>query len=269
MATPERVQIYVGSETKTEIMLQVLAYSILKRTQRDVDIVPMRDGDPLWQIPEGLPKGTGFSLRRWLIPSRREYQGRAIYLDADQLCLSDIWDLWSAPEQAPAVKNGTSAWMTFQPDKFSRTPWPQSSVMVIDCAAARDRWGWRPEEMFRHLRQADPGRRLYVDFMHGTWMKPPPAMLPGGDCWNSFNVQRANTRLLHYTREPDQPIYKPDHPFAEVWRKELVEAIKAGAVDKTDFEVALGRFGKQEDWRQQNGLHPLYAKYLSLFPQEA
>ena len=45
--------------------------------------------------------GTGFSLLRWDIPRRCNYEGFAIYLDSDQIVLADIYDLWMSDCQYP------------------------------------------------------------------------------------------------------------------------------------------------------------------------
>lgn len=254
----DKVRIFIGTEPKTLIPCKVLEYSIRRRTGAAVECTPMEGPD--WEYStDGFRQGTGFSLRRWMIPAACGWRGRAIYLDADQIVLGDILDLWRQPEQVPAPA-GTSAWLTYQPDKFSAAPWPQSSVMVIDCAAALGQWGWDMDQVLEHLRQ-DQTRKAYVDFMHCSWMEPPPARI--ADEWNHLNVyQPGKTRLLHYTREPEQPWYKPEHPHARLWQEELRAAIEAGVVTEGMLRAALARWDVREDWRTTNGLHPDYARFL-------
>lgn len=256
----DAIRIFIGTEPKTEIFRIVLEHSIKTRTQAKVEFTPMIG--PEWEVPKDLPAGTGFSLRRWLIPSKCNFQGFAIYMDADQLVHGDVAELWNYPTSIPG--GGCSAWMTYQVDKFNSKPWPQSSVMLIDCAKADSESMWHPEEMFKYLRQPDATRKRYIDFMHATWMNPRPAAIPTE--WNNLNVYvKGKTRLLHYTKEPEQPSYNPKHPLADMWRQELVATIKAGMIPKELFVTALANFGKQEDWRKSNGLHPIYKKYLPLF----
>lgn len=254
----DKIRIYVGTEPKTEIFRIVLEHSIKVRTKADVIVTPMIGQG--WEIPPDMPAGTGFSLRRWLIASKQG-TGRAIYMDADQLVRGDVYDLWSFPDMHPQA--GCTTWCTYQPDKFSKSPWPQSSVMVIDCDAAAGQWGWNPTQMYDYLRGKDGRSKEYVDFMHATWQKPAPMKIPTE--WNHLNVLNSGTKLLHYTKEPEQPTYNPSHPHADIWRKELVDTIKAGLIPKAMFEEALANFGKQVDWRKSNGLHPIYKKYLPLF----
>lgn len=255
------IRVFCGTEPKTMVACRVLEHSIRRRTKAAVEFTPMIG--PGWEVPKDTPAGTGFSLRRWLIAHHCGFLGRAIYMDADQVVLGDVAELAAYPDTAPAP--GCSAWMTYQPDKFSNKPWPQSSVMVIDCEAAGGQEMWHPHKLFNHLRGVDRSSRKYADCMHATWMAPPPARLP--DHWNHLNVfTEGVTRLLHYTKEPEQPWYKPDHQLAHVWRKELVDAIKAGAAGtRAEFQKLLGDWGKKADWRNTNGLHPTYKKYLPLF----
>lgn len=259
------IRVFIGTEPKTEIARRVLEYSILCRTLRKVECTPMIG--PRWEYPtEGITVGTGFSLRRWMIPAACQFSGRAIYLDADQLVLSDIQPLWQAPDTRTSLP-GTSAWMTYQTDKFSpKAPWPQSSVMVIDCAAAASQWGWDIQKVLAYLR-AKPDKQTYARFMHATWMQPPPGRLDAE--WNHLNVfEEGKTRLLHYTKEPEQPWYKPDHPLAWLWQRELRAAIAKGFVSPHQIQTALSRWEVREDWRPTNGLHPHYQSFLTRAPQK-
>lgn len=252
------IRVFIGTEPKTEIARKVLECSIIRRTDAQVEFYPMIGRE--WEYStEGIKVGTGFSLRRWMIPAACNWQGRAIYLDADQLVLGDIQELWNKPNAHPAP-HGTSAWLTYQPDKFSKSPWPQSSVMVIDCAAAKEQWGWYIDQILAYLK-ANPTQEKYADFMHGTWMEPKPKQIETH--WNNLNEHYpGKTRLLHYTKEPEQPWYKPDHPLAKLWQQELNIAIHLDFVTREMMEEALSKWAVKEDWRPTNGLHPDYRKFV-------
>lgn len=252
------IRIFIGTETKTEVFRQVLEHSIRQRTSREVEFTPMIGAGWEYCIDD-ITVGTGFSLRRWMIPEHCDWKGRAIYLDADQLVLGDIGELWDYP-----LPNGAVVGCTYQPDKFRTTPWPQTSVMVIDCEKAKNHWGFHIQQVLTHLRQHKT-KIDYADFMHATWLTPQPAVVP--IYWNHLNVLNKDTKLLHYTKEPEQPHFKPDHPFADIWRKELQAAIRAGAVNETTYRFALAQWNVKQDWRQMNGMHPFYKKYLPLFTE--
>ena len=264
----ETVKIFIGTEPKTEIALRVLIHSIKKRTKWPVEITPMI-GDS-WTYPtNGISVGTGFSLRRWMIPAACGWQGKAIYLDADQLVLADIAELWNLPKSDKRPQR--SAWTTYQPTVFSKTPIPNSSVMVIDCENAYLQWGWHIKKVLAHLSSAGKDKTIYHRFMTLQWMQPPPGELPV--CWNHLDKyvpedQPEATKILHYTSEPDQPWYNPVHPCAKLWRREFEDAILCGAVTLEEFERALSRWNVREDHRKQNGLHPSYAEMRSLFSKK-
>jgi len=259
--TAEKIRVFIGTEPKTEIARRVLECSIIRRTEMKVDFVPMIGKD--WEYStQGIQVGTGFSLRRWMIPAYCNWTGRAIYLDADQLVFGDIWDLWTKPEQLG--KPHQSTYCTYQPDKFSKEPWPQTSVMVINCDAAKQEWGWQLTQVLDYLRKS-PSREVYTNFMHliadkKWWTTQPPGQIETP--WNHLCAfQPGKTKLLHYTKEPEQPWYKPDHPLAAQWKLELSVAISAGYVTEDMLNAALARWDVKEDWRPTNGLHPDYDRF--------
>lgn len=255
------IRIFVGTEPKTHLAYKVLEHSIRTRTLRPVEITPMIG--PEWEYPTThITVGTGFSLRRWMIPNACGRSGHAIYLDADQIVLADVGELYDIGRQSL----GTEAVLacTFQPDKYNKRPAPQTSVMVLDCGRAAGRWQFEIERVIAHLRR-HPTREDYARLMHADGL-PVGAPLPVG--WNHLNVyDKAATKLLHYTKEPEQPWYKPDHPLAGLWRTELEAAIKAGVISRKKFEESLAAWGKKQDWRPTNGLHPFYRKYLPTLPR--
>ncbi len=255
------IRIFVGVEPKTVIAYRVLAHTIRKHASRPVDITPMIGAG--WDYPvDGIKVGTGFSLRRWMIPHRCNWEGHAIYLDSDQIVFGDIAELYDlGRELMPAEPSAPVIACTFQPDKYSKAPWPQTSVMVLDCwrAGGQDYWQFRIDEVLAWLRK-NTGNENYAKLMHGVGL---PIAEPLPVEWNHLNVYKeGRTKLLHYTKENEQPWFKPDHPFAHLWKAELIECLKAGKVTRADMESALSKWGKKEDWRPTNGLHPSYRKFL-------
>lgn len=256
------IRIFVGTEEKTKVPFDVLSSSIKKWASVPVKITPMIG--PKWTVPKGLHQGTGFSLRRFMIPAACNFEGFAIYLDADQLLFSDIAELW---EYANLLTDKRSAGCTYQTDKFSlKNPWPQSSVMIIDCANC----GWVPEEIWNLLK----GGYLYHDLMHLMFMRGKDTSKPIDDFvlripnyWNHLNTYEDTvTRLLHYTKEPEQPWYKPEHSLAGLWETALGKAIANGEVSKADFVAGLKLWHSPKiDKRPKQGLNPYYERYLPKF----
>jgi hypothetical protein len=249
------IRIFIGTESKTELARKVLEFSIRRRTAAAVEFIPMIGPD--WEYSrKGIKVGTGFSLRRWMIPGFCAWKGRAIYLDADQLVLSDINDLWVKPSWG-ATPGGT-VWCTAQPDRHNKTAVWQTSVMAIDCVAARGWKGWELSTLLDYLRRHGT-TTAYNAVMRGQLAGP---LTPIPDCWNHLDrCVPGETKLLHYTNMRYQPWYNPKHPLADLWKQELRLAILAGYIPRDMFENALARWNKAK----LEGLHPEYAKLLPLF----
>lgn len=262
----EPIRIFIGTEPKTAVACKVLEHSIRSNTHADVEVTPMIG--PEWEYSiAGIKVGTGFSLRRWMIPAACNWQGKAIYLDADQLVFGDIQQLWLS-DQRPTV-NGTSdatIWCTWQTDKYSpSSPVPQTSVMLIDCNKAFEGGGWQIDQVLDLLR-SKPDAKTYGDFMHGMWLLPRVARIR--EEWNHLcKYEEGVTKLLHYTKEPQQPWYDPYGPLASHWQKALEAAVDDGAVTNDDLEKALAKWNRREDHRKMNGMHPFYRKYVKKAPK--
>lgn len=259
------IRIFVGTEPKTRVAFRVLSHSIQARTKRAVSITPMIG--EAWEYPtEGIKVGTGFSLRRWMIPAACGWEGHAIYLDADQLVLGDVEELYDLGRaRLPAEPDAPVIACTRQKDKFNKlVAAPQTSVMVIDCWRAFKHWQFDIKTVLKFL-QKKSDRASYVGLMHAAGLPVAADPLPAE--WNHLNeYKKGKTKLLHYTKEDAQPWYKPDHSLAGLWHKALDDAIAAGFVTRDELESALGNWKKKEDWRKSNGMHPYYRKFLERFP---
>lgn len=251
---PERIRIFIGTEPKTEIARLVLQRSIIAKTEADVEFIPMIGHE--WSYStNGFKAGTGFSLRRWMIPAYCKWRGRAIYLDADMLVFSDIREIWEQPDRA---RNPEICWTTYQADKYSpHKPVPQTSVMVIDCAMAKDQMQFQLPWALEYLKACS--QEGYQKLMHGGFLTRKPGVLPTE--WNHLmQYEPGRTKLLHYTSVPNQPWYKPDHHLAYPWKAALQNAIAVGMITPETIGCAVEAFGK--DGRgEPTGLHPEYQGY--------
>lgn len=121
--TNENIKVFVGCDPNNCDLEQmmVLEYSIRKHTQHAVDIIWMQlssdPNSPWYTNPESLEGwrtekwATPFSGFRWTIPESCNFQGRAIYMDADVIVLCDIAELWLHPmadENIVIAKGGKS-----------------------------------------------------------------------------------------------------------------------------------------------------------------
>lgn len=244
------IRVFVGTEPNLELPYKVLQHSILSRTRERVEFFKM-DG-PHWdvlsrglesfKIPGGM---TGFSFRRWMIPYVMRYQERAIYLDADQVVLADIGDLWRKPDLLPAA--GNVIWAAKKGHRFLY------SVMVIDCVAASDHHHWQPDHLFSDVLTKIGRQKL----MAGGWIRPTPVDI--GYEWNHIDYHVPGvTKLLHFSDLRRQPWFQPAHPHTDVWLAELRAAMIGRSVTEEDVEKARSIYAKKR------GLHPEnYAKIVS------
>lgn len=277
---PEPVRVFIGTDKDTIIPSRVLAFSITSRSSLPVEIHYMEGPD--WNYDPFLCKvgfGTYFSLRRWLIPSRCNYTGRAIYLDADILCLADIVELWSEPDKTfPLIELANVGhydmlrrrydpviWCAFATDSISRKdPWPQTSVMVIDCVKAKDIWCFSPELMFREVRSFQ-SKDEYHRFMHAIPIQDRIyAISSYWNCLDSYDPGKS--KMVHYTSVPQQPWYNPKHKHAKIWQSELARAVSSGFISKELLEQEMDRYRPATKSSCPSGLHPFYHQFLSLSP---
>ena len=111
----EVIKVFVGCDPNNCDLEQmmVLDYSIHKHTSLPVEIVWMqlsRDPNSYWYSNPETGEGwntskwaTPFSGFRWAIPEYCDFTGKAIYMDADVVILSDLAELWNYPIGGQAI----------------------------------------------------------------------------------------------------------------------------------------------------------------------
>ena len=263
------IRIFIGSEPKTSIQRDVLKFSILQNTKEKVNFYPL-EADESWRTKRKSgyrsTLGTGFSLLRWDIPERCNYRGSAIYMDSDQLVFGDVKDLWEQDIRHPSP--GCSIWCTYQAvwgkkDKFKEFPSssvsPETSVMLIDCAAAKDN---QPNmEAIIPFIEKDDDRSNYIKIMRCAKHKVQPQEI--NVRWNRLNKHIYNdTCLLHYTQEPKQPWYNPNHAHAKLWLHYLNNAVKEGFISIDRIKEAIASFEPPEHKIRAQGLHPYFSQVI-------
>lgn len=248
------IRVCIGTEEKTEIPCKVLQHTILKHHRTSTDVEFFLSDSPSWQSTADRPFkiGTGFSLFRWQIPELLNYDGYAIYLDADQIVFKDIENLWRSDILFP--NKDASVWCTRHPDN---SRW-ETSVMFINCDKAKETWP--SQKQITEWLANDPARQHYKDLMWAKKLATPPQQI--SDTWNHLNIYREGvTCLLHYTVEHQQPWYCPDHPLAYLWESALRDAIDDGFVTRQRIAYWLTRWKPATKTTRYEGLHPRYVKY--------
>lgn len=174
------------------------------------------------------------------------------------LLFVDIAELWNINLDENI---GSSIACTYQKDKwFDKAP--ASSCMLIDCERAKTQWKYSTEAQITALLQVDEKRKKYTRIMHALDVNPAPLEIDIN--WNRFNDWKPGTKILHYTVEPHQPWYHPQHPHKDIWRDYFVETLKAGYLTREECEKEIKRFSpaKACSGCRAEGLHPYWEKFL-------
>jgi lipopolysaccharide biosynthesis glycosyltransferase len=244
---PNEIRVAIGSEPEQRIAAEVLKASILYRTEYKVVF------SESWTYERGWDArirnhdhlgGTLFSFWRWLVPQVFGMKGKAIYLDSDQMVMSDINELWNSLPHGKHI----AAVIGAQGHFGGKKPEPmavETSVMVMDCELC----AWNPKSLYDMVKEDRMSRwcedRIrffgesfvhrpksdYAALMQAAWIpRGQIAELDPG--WNYFNTHKPGlTKLLHWSCVRDQPYRNPDHETAPLFIAELQRAIKDGQID--------------------------------------
>ena len=241
MSGQDRVKVFIGSGEASLLERKTLIYTLRKHTKRDLDIyvfngthnaIELNDGEPrLAPMPLKVKYHniTEFSLYRFLIPEICNYQGKAIWVDSDMLCLGDIGELFDTP------MNGCD--FLAKKEAYAGTGRWGLSVMLIDCEKCRF-------DLEAIVDEIDRGLYAYRDLTEMS-----PAFLQHhfyaiGEIdphWNVFDFYDKETKLIHYTDLYTQPWKYPNHPYGELWFKFFREAVATGYITQQDIERTMVR----------------------------
>ena len=117
-----KLNVFIGVDSRQPIAYTVLQHSIVTRASQPVMVSPLL----LKQLPIQRRGLTDFTFSRYLVPYLCDYQGWAIFLDADFLCLADVYELLALADPYSAVQV-VQHQMAFE--------WP--SLMLFNCEACR------------------------------------------------------------------------------------------------------------------------------------
>lgn len=255
MNQQERVKVFIGSGEASLLERKTLIHSLRKHTQRELDIyvingthnaIELNDSEP-FLAPMSLRvkyrNATEFSLYRFLIPEICNYQGKAIYVDSDMVCLSDIGELFDTPTNGCSFLAKKGAYKAYRGTDF----WGLS-VMLIDCEKSR----FDLEAIFDNIEQ---GLFNQTDLMamSRTFLSHHPYVIEELDTqWNVFDYWDKDTKLIHYTGLYTQPWKYPNHPYGELWFNYFNEAIASGFITNQDIDLSVHRAYVRRDFLKGN-----------------
>ncbi|MEC4885929.1 MAG: glycosyl transferase [Scytonema sp. PMC 1070.18] len=243
MSKQERIQVFIGSGEASLLERKVAIYSLRKHTKRELDIyvfngthnaIELNDGKPFLS-PMSLrikyQNVTEFSLYRFIIPQVCNYQGKAIYIDSDVICLSDIGELFDTPVNDFDFLAKKDAYSHKDIDLWGL------SVMLINCEKCKFDLDTICDEVAK-------GLYTYTDFscMSPAFLNHNQYKISEIDAqWNVFDYYDENTKLIHYTNLYTQPWKHPNHPYGELWFTYFQEAMNTGYITQRDVELSLIR----------------------------
>lgn len=217
------LRIFIGYDHKEPIAYHVLSHSILKRASIPVQITPLyrpNIKDQFWR-PRGEYDSTDFSNSRFIVPHLCDFDGQAIFMDCDMLCLSDIAELASQFDPRYAVKVKQHNYETKQDVKFlgqrndpyQRKNW--SSLILFNNDLCRP--------LTRHIvNTITPGFWLHKF----EWLEDD--MIGGiSGAWNHLvgeYPENPNAKLPHFTL--GGPWHGFDCEFADEWHSELEDLMQ-------------------------------------------
>lgn len=223
----EPIRLFIGTSARGEDKEAELVYqyTLEKNTDRDLDIVWMRqnpDSNDFWGGWRTEHWSTPFSGFRWAIPEFCGFQGRAIYTDVDMLNLVDIGELWDTPfEKGKTI-------MARQGDRFGGS---EFCVTVFDCSRLEGKF----LPLARQKGLPNAHHRQIQSFTTSSLIQP---LDPLWNCFDGEKEEITNIKQIHFTKMNTQP-WKPSwfrgdtwpHPrqdIVDLWHQMLLEAYEAG-----------------------------------------
>ncbi|MBI4197078.1 MAG: glycosyltransferase [Deltaproteobacteria bacterium] len=210
----EKNKIFIGFDPGSEIAYHVLKYSIEKHASRPVEISPLRLKDIVAKTGFRREKDplatTEFTYTRFLVPYLCGFKGKALFMDNDMLCFSDINELFDLDLDSywlRVVKHNYHSEVAIKLDGRPQTNYPRknwSSLMLLNCKRLTC---WSKED---------------VEMKPASWLhrfEPIPdefiGEIPKG--WNVLERYDESTKLIHYTEGGPWYENHKSHPYGKIW----------------------------------------------------
>lgn len=178
--TTDKLNIYIGFDPRQVVSYTALATSIIERSSKPVAITPL----VIQTLPIERIGLTPFTFSRFLVPWLQNYEGRALFLDADMLFLGDPAELFAEADKDP----GKAVYVREDPDgkHFER-----AAVMLFNCDHPDNRT-LTPEYVDDEAQCRTPH---LID-----WTESKGTL---GTEWGhlvGYNAPRDDAKLVHYTQ---------------------------------------------------------------------
>ena len=208
------LRIFIGWDSRFPEPADVLRYSLEKHASIPIDVhylnLAKLEAEHDFQRKHDPLASTEFTYTRFLVPYLCGYEGKAVFMDNDMLCLGDIKELDDLDMTGLAlrvVKHDYQPTNTVKMYGCPQTSYPRknwSSLMIMQCSKLTL---WTNEVV---ATQTGAYLHRFEDIADEAIGEIPKT-------WNTLDWMDQSTRLIHYTNGgPWYEQYK-DHPHADVW----------------------------------------------------
>jgi hypothetical protein len=145
--TASPIRLFVGYDRDQALASQVFVHSALRRSSVPLQVtyLVLPQLQAIFDRPREPLQSTEFAFTRWLVPYLCGYAGRALFVDGDMICRSDLAALWALFDERCVVQVVQRAWHEMTPEgrkflgraqtAYARKNW--SSVMLFNNAKCR------------------------------------------------------------------------------------------------------------------------------------
>ena len=206
------LRIFIGWDSREAECADVLTYSLKKHTTIPLDIRYLKLSELDLDRPSDPLQSTEFTYSRFLVPYLCQYEGKAIFMDCDMLCLGDIKELDGLDMSQYAlrvVKHNHQPMEKLKMDGKIQTDYPRknwSSLMILNCQELK-LW---TKEVVENMSGA---------YLHRFKDIPDEKIGDIPKTWNTLDWMDETTKLIHYTKGGPWFEQWRDHPYGAIWLK--------------------------------------------------
>ena len=206
------LRIFIGYDSREAECADVLAYSLRRHTSIPLEIRYLNLADLDFRRPWDPLQSTEFTYTRFLVPWLCDYQGKAIFMDCDMLCLGDIKELNDLDVDSYAVRvvqHDYRPSASIKMDGQVQTVYPRknwSSLILMNCARLRL---WTKDVVET---QSGASLHRFQDIPDELIGAIPPT-------WNTLDWMDERTKLIHYTSGGPWFEQCRDHAYGDIWFK--------------------------------------------------
>ncbi len=100
------MRVFIGFDSREGVAVNVLTDSIQANASRPVQIAQVRLSQlkGVYHRPKNPLQSTEFSYSRFLVPWLCNFEGWALFIDADMVCLGDLAEIWDLRDNQYAIQ---------------------------------------------------------------------------------------------------------------------------------------------------------------------